>query len=160
MQTTGMRQVTLQDFSTEITPYYHDYTSSSTAYYYRNYILKALEYLRLNNIAYPPGLPYAILIDDGDLPNGPITIERISHLRCDGLVETCYEWSTLDVWGWQNGGSTFYNIMNYPEKHNDRPDLTPNPYTELSPRAQRGDFSNSNTNFQEASPNLYEPEIP
>ena len=53
--------------------------------------------------------------------------ENIDELRCDGLVEVCYELVNVEVWG---ANSTHY-LLNFAAEHND---LGMNePQTELSP---------------------------
>ena len=92
--------------------------------------------------------PYAVIFNDDDGDGKINSLSDITHLRCDGLVEVCYENSSVSVWSWKQGDQVYTNIMDYPAKHNDRPDLTVNAYTELSPKAQRGAFNNTNTTFR------------
>jgi len=48
------------------------------------------------------------------------TIAGVGSLRCDGLVEICYEMEDINVWGKIDGGSTHYDIRNnsYEVEHN------------------------------------------
>ena len=149
MQRNGMRVTSLYTFSTEDNnSYYGPYTSSAISYYYRNYILKTLDYLKTRNIRYPEEfIPYAIEYYSGECPSGAIGINEIGCLRCDALIEVCYEYNNLMVWRWVGNQESFDSVMTYPAQHNDRPDLTIDPYTEFSPAAQRGAFLNDNTSF-------------
>lgn len=67
----------------------------------------------------------------------PIAISNIDNIRCDGVVEYCYEANGRRVW-WSTSNSARWDITNYPAEHNDMPDVTVNPGTEMSPWAQRG----------------------
>ena len=72
--------------------------------------------------------------------SGSIGPDEIAAFRCDGLIEYCYEWNGLDVWG-RNGAH--YNIsasLGYCDEHNDLYDnIWPNdPDTQLAPVVQRG----------------------
>jgi hypothetical protein len=83
---------------------------------------------------------------DNDISwNGPTwdgTIADIHEVRCDGLVEVCYELANLEVWG-QNG--THYQIQTWPDEHQNLG--MNNPQVELSPIVQRGGVANSPTRF-------------
>ncbi len=57
----------------------------------------------------------------------------VQKLRCDALVELCYELTGTEIWG-PNGVK--YLIQNFPEEHNDLGWTDPD---ELSPRSQRGE---------------------
>ncbi|MGC9066565.1 MAG: hypothetical protein ACP5JO_08090, partial [Candidatus Ratteibacteria bacterium] len=154
MQTYGMREVDLSTFTEEHTPYFGEYTISNLTDENKIKILKTLSYLRNRNIQYPSGnIPYAILVNNQPPSTGPITINNITHLRCDALIEVCYESNGINIWGYWDGHNPyyFYNIMDYPQLHNNRPDLTYDPYQELSPLAQSGDDGNYNTNFKNKS---------
>jgi hypothetical protein len=70
------------------------------------------------------------------------TISDIHELRCDGLVEVCYELAALEVWG-RNG--THYLIQNWTDEHQNLG--MDDPQTELSPVVQRGAVANSPTRF-------------
>ena len=67
----------------------------------------------------------------------PITISNIDNIRCDGVVEYAYEINGNQVW-WHTSAPSHWNIANYPDDHNDAPDTTVNPDTEMSPWSQRG----------------------
>jgi hypothetical protein len=60
------------------------------------------------------------------------TINGIAEMRCDGLVEVCYEINNLNVWG-KTVGSTHYDIKNnsYQDEHNDfdYPAMFPDDYS-------------------------------
>lgn len=48
------------------------------------------------------------------------TIKNITGLRCDGLVEFCYEWNNISVWGHKPPDVVpHYSIKYYTEEHND-----------------------------------------
>ncbi len=67
----------------------------------------------------------------------PITVNNIDNIRCDGVVEYCYE--SQGFWAWEPANDRGKRSILYnPEAHNDMPDLSMNPDTELSPWAQRG----------------------
>ena len=154
MQTDGMREVNLSIFTEEHTPYFGEYTISNLTDENKIKILKTLSYLRNRGIQYPGGtIPYAILVSNVPPSNGTITINNITHLRCDALIEVCYEANGINVWGYWDGHNPyyFYNIMDHPQLHNNRPDLSYDPYQELSPLAQSGDDGNYNTNFRNKS---------
>ncbi|MEI9478006.1 MAG: hypothetical protein WCO26_15710, partial [Deltaproteobacteria bacterium] len=70
------------------------------------------------------------------------TIADIHELRCDGLVEVCYELAGFEVWG-KNGAH--YPIQTWPEEHQNLG--MGNPQVELSPIVQRGGVANSPTRF-------------
>ena len=64
------------------------------------------------------------------------------QVRCDGLVEVCYELADLEVWG-RNG--THYPINPWLEEHDNLG--MDEPQIELSPIVQRGGIPNSPTKF-------------
>jgi hypothetical protein len=66
-------------------------------------------------------------------PNWDGIIENIHALRCDGVVEVCYELAGVEVWG-KNG--VHYPIQNWPDEHNVF-GMT-DAQTELSPIVQQG----------------------
>jgi len=149
MQRTGMRITSLDTFTTENPPCYGAGTTDYVRTHpnVKNKILKTLKYLYSCGIQYPSEIPpYAIEVAGVPPLNTGFrySLDDISHLRCDGLVEVCYEYNNAMVWGWN---SQYYDILLYLENHNDRPDLTEDPYTELSPKAQRGGFLNDSTNL-------------
>lgn len=81
------------------------------------------------------------------------TIADLDNIRCDGLVECCYEMNGVNVWGRE--GSHF-SIIDYPEEHNNMPDfvdadpsdgMTEDPRWEPSPKAQRGGLGSQYTQF-------------
>jgi hypothetical protein len=67
------------------------------------------------------------------------TIDDLDNVRCDGMVEVCYELSGIEVWA-KNQRAGHYFIQDYPAEHNDMPDLlsAPEPDTEVCPVVQRG----------------------
>ena len=66
------------------------------------------------------------------------TITDISNIRCDGVVEYCYERNGFRVWRNQDYSDSEWSIVSYPDNHNDRPDADRDPDFEASPWAQRG----------------------
>jgi hypothetical protein len=77
------------------------------------------------------------------------TVEDIDELRCDGVVEYCYETHNLRVCGGKNPNvGNQWNIAvagkNHPENHNDFHDHDYDP-GELCPRIQAGDQGNDAT---------------
>jgi len=71
---------------------------------------------------------------------------EITHLRCDGLVEYCYEYETgLEVWG-KNGRHYDISVPDYVDEHNNLYEgVWPNnPDEELAPIVQCGGNGNSN----------------
>ncbi|MDY0281673.1 MAG: hypothetical protein RBR35_14065 [Salinivirgaceae bacterium] len=45
-------------------------------------------------------------------------LHHVESLRCDGLVELCYEWNGLSVWGKLVNGNPHYSIITYTREHN------------------------------------------
>ncbi|MBN2020450.1 MAG: HEAT repeat domain-containing protein [Sedimentisphaerales bacterium] len=73
----------------------------------------------------------------------PITISNIDNIRCDGVVEYCYEAQDFVVWEPANDRDK-WNILYFPDAHNDMPSIfSLNPDIELSPWAQRGAPANT-----------------
>ena len=70
----------------------------------------------------------------------PITPSNISLLRCDGLVEYCFEGDGNAIRSWHNAtvSSSRWNIASWPSEHNNMPGTTIDPDFEMSPWAQRG----------------------
>lgn len=70
----------------------------------------------------------------------------IDNIRCDGLVEVCYEIAArLPVWG-RNGENQFIN--EHLKDHNYIPELdVPNPATEVVPVVQRGAYNTESVKF-------------
>lgn len=85
--------------------------------------------------------PNAVEGPDGDWDG---TMANINRLRCDGLVEVCYEIGGLDVWG-RNG--THYPIQTWTDEHGDIAFAPTYPQTKLCPVVQRGGVPNSPTRF-------------
>jgi len=81
------------------------------------------------------------------------TIADIARLRCDGLVEVCYELAGPEVWG---RNATHYPIQTWPDEHNDIVGAPTHPQTRLCPVVQRGGVPNSPTRFIETV--LFEPQ--
>lgn len=75
----------------------------------------------------------------------PVAISNIDNLRCDGVVEYCYEVNGHQSW-WHTSYPARWQIHQYPAEHNDAPDAVggpapynwPEPHQEMSPWAQRG----------------------
>jgi hypothetical protein len=72
-----------------------------------------------------------------------ISVDEITDIRCDGVVEYSYEWNNIWVWGrsdtgTSNGTPTHFDISNvsYTDEHNDLGE--DEPWIEVSPDVQRG----------------------
>jgi hypothetical protein len=65
------------------------------------------------------------------------SIAGISYIRCDGVVEYCYEANGYILW-WPTANPSHWNIAVYPDDHNDAPTPPTDPSYEFSPFAQRG----------------------
>ena len=92
------------------------------------------------------------------------TIEDLKEIRCDGLVEVCYELSGLGVWGKDQIESN-YLIQDgeNADSHNNAPNwpTEPNPATEICPVVQRGGYGQEYTKLiaSDASLCLIDPVI-
>jgi hypothetical protein len=129
----GIRTVGLETFTQTTNPFHGYYTVPNLTEIKRNLILA--------NAAGCLQRPLGWCMVNAIVPeawNG--TIATIQELRCDGLVEVCYELAGAEVWG-RNGAN--YPIQNWTAEHNE---LGMNqPQTELSPVVQRGGVPNSPT---------------
>lgn len=65
------------------------------------------------------------------------SISDISYIRCDGVVEYCYEANGYIMW-WPTANPSHWSIAVYPDDHNDAPTPPTDPSYEFSPFAQRG----------------------
>ncbi len=65
------------------------------------------------------------------------SVADISNLRCDGVVEYCYEANGYTLW-WPTANPSHWSIAIYPDDHNDAPTPPTDPSYEFSPFAQRG----------------------
>lgn len=121
-------------------PFHGFYSVSSLSDSERNYVVNnAFDCLADGTIGYI----WEDAIDgDGIGLNWDGTIGDIDQLRCDGLVEVCYELANVEVWG-RNGAN--YLIQNFAAEHNDFG--MDDPQTELCPIVQRGGVANSPTHF-------------
>ena len=79
--------------------------------------------------------------DGWGFTNETSLIDDLDNVRCDGMVEVCYELNGIEVWG-RNREQGHYLIQDYPNEHNNPPEyLTlerPEPDTEVCPVVQRG----------------------
>ena len=143
----GPNKITLTAYKGTALAFHGFYSVDSLADGYRNKIIKTAEDILATSISYTwtDAVSWNGLSWDG-------TIADIRQLRCDGLVEVCYENAFLDVWG-KNG--THYRIQDYPGEHNDLG--KDQPQTELSPVVQRGGVSGGPTKFK--SKDLYQPSL-
>ena len=130
--------------------YYGAYTNPSITASQRAAIIATAEDFRDNT-----NLTYTIFgqIDWNGL-DWDGTIADLDNIRCDGLVECCYEMNGVDVWGREG---THFSIVQYPEEHNDMPDfynhdtsdgMTEDPRWEVSPKAQRGGLGQQYTRLR------------
>ncbi len=77
-------------------------------------------------------------------PGQYIDVDEITEIRCDGIVEYCYEWNWIPVWAISDNGQygnpdlTRYDICDpaYVEEHNNVG--SNQPWFELSPKVQCG----------------------
>jgi hypothetical protein len=139
-------------FANEFTSYGSDYYGAYTlnnrtmTFTDRKNVVKTASDLVNAAIAYPPfNLIPVALVYYGSSFDG--TVADISNIRCDGVVEYCYEKNGFRVWRNQSYGDNTWSIVSYPDYHNDRPDLTRNPEREASPWAQRGAPCATGPNF-------------
>jgi hypothetical protein len=65
------------------------------------------------------------------------SVAGISYIRCDGVVEYCYEANGYILW-WPTANPSHWSIAVYPDDHNDAPTPPTDPSYEFSPFAQRG----------------------
>jgi hypothetical protein len=80
------------------------------------------------------------------------TVDDINNIRCDGLIEYSYEKSGENVWGQYGSKYDISYSTDYCDAHNDMPDASVNADKELSPKAQRGGFGNTNTYMDPSTP--------
>ncbi|MCJ7728553.1 MAG: putative Ig domain-containing protein, partial [Sedimentisphaerales bacterium] len=124
--------------------YYGAYTVSNVVgtfpFSERKTIIQTALNLSYYNLGYP-WLAHDALTYYGSTFDG--SIFDIKEIRCDGVVEYAYEANGWIVW-WNTGDSK-WNIATDDgvESHNDMPDATVEPGTELSPWAQRGSPPNT-----------------
>jgi len=129
----GIRTVGLQTFTQPANEFHGVYSVPNLTDERRNLILANAAACRQRPIGWVGADAIVPEAWDG-------TIATIQKLRCDGVVEVCYELAGAEVWG-RNG--TNYLIQNWTAEHND---LSMNePQTELSPVVQRGGVPNSPT---------------
>ncbi|MDP8206016.1 MAG: T9SS type A sorting domain-containing protein [Candidatus Electryonea clarkiae] len=80
-------------------------------------------------------------------PGPTVTYTEITDLRCDGLIEYCYEFNSVNVWG-NNGANYNISITANVDDHNDFYDWPYDPNTELAPIVQCGeDSSGGNSSY-------------
>ncbi len=142
-------QTTLQAHKAAASPFHGFYSVNDITDSQRNYVVtNGWLCLADGTIGYT----WADAVDgDGIGLNWGGTIGDIDQLRCDGLVEVCYELANVEVWG-RNGAH--YLIQNFAEEHNDFG--MDEPQTELCPIIQRGGVANSPTHF--VSTVLFQPQ--
>jgi len=66
------------------------------------------------------------------------TVFDISGIRCDGMVEYCYEKYGFRIWRNKVYPDSLWSILKNPDNHNYKPGTERAPDTEMSPWAQRG----------------------
>jgi len=129
-------------------PYYGAYTLSSftLSFSSRKQIVKIARDLVAANIGYPSAMKNA-LEPIGDFFTG--YVDDIDTIRCDGVVEYCYEYpydgkTGYRVW-WHTSRPDDWNIATPSSLayHNYMPGDPISPDTELSPWAQRGSPPNT-----------------
>ena len=144
----GANILSLLNYRTTALPFHGVYSVDDLEDSERNNIVKnAFDILLIPDIGYiwPNALDWKGLSWDG-------TIADIDDLRCDGLIEVCYELAQVEVWG-KNG--TNYLIQNNILEHNNLGKA--DPQIELSPIVQRGGVPNSPTRMKLKS--LYTPNL-
>jgi PBS lyase HEAT-like repeat len=132
------------------------YTVPGLDFTERQAILATARELVAANIGYPnifalPALEYV----SSTPANTRITIPWISGLRCDGVVEYCYEFNGIDVWDRGSRAGDHFDISyntDWADEHNDSPAPPLECDREFAPIAQRGGCDNARTNFQPAQP--------
>ena len=145
----GVAQNTLQGYKAAASPFHGFYSVNSLSDSQRNHIVtNAYLCLADGTISYSW---YVAIDGDGPGLNWDGTIGDIDELRCDGLVEVCYELANVEVWG-RNGAH--YLIQDFAAEHNDFG--MSDPQTLLSPIVQRGGVTNSPTRF--VSTVLFQPQ--
>ena len=100
--------------------------------------------------AYDIGYPWlgSDLLNHYNNPGTYVGANEIEELRCDGLVEYCYEWNDLYVWG-KNGTNYDVSVTNNVEDHNDLyvNSITDDPDYELAPIVQSGRAGGTSTHM-------------
>jgi hypothetical protein len=81
-------------------------------------------------------IPY-VALDAINFYSGGNSIDYISEIRCDAVVEYSYEANGYIVW-WPTANPSHWNILSFPGDHNDAPTPPTDPSYEFSPFAQRG----------------------
>lgn len=80
-------------------------------------------------------IPY-VIFDAINFNSGGRSVNYISEIRCDAVVEYAYEANGFIVW-YPTAATGHWNILSYPDDHNSAP-LFGYPSYEFSPWAQRG----------------------
>jgi hypothetical protein len=128
--------------------YYGAHTVGSLSYPQRQNIITTAEALRDDNTI---GYTWNDALEwEGSDWEG--TVSDIDNIRCDGVVEFCYEKNGIMVWGKNQNHYDITYSKAYCEEHNNMPDPPNDPNTELSPKAQRGGFGPQYTNMIASSP--------
>ena len=137
MDGTSCVQNTLLAHKAVASPFYGFYSIDGLPDYQRNNIVSnAQRCLAMGTIGYTTAAIEGIGVSwDG-------SFQDIERLRCDGLVEVCYELADCEVWG-RTG--THYLIQDFTEEHNYLG--MDDPQTQLCPIVQRGGVTNSPTRF-------------
>lgn len=91
----------------------------------------------LEAAAMPYNLFNALLWKGADFDG---TVADIDSIRCEGVVEYCYERQGIKLWWNKTKPASEWDISKWPDVqwHNDWPDFSIEPDRELSPWAQRG----------------------
>ena len=130
--TTVEADMTDFNFSTLGLPYYGAFTKSDANLSFsarRSIVSTAVDVVDAN-------IPY-VKFDSINFNGVGRDVGSIQEIRCDAVVEYCYEANGSVVW-WPSANPSHWSILTYPGDHNDAPDLTLNPDTEFSPWSQRG----------------------
>jgi hypothetical protein len=97
--------------------YWGSFTNPAVTYAQRLKIINAAKALvgNVEQIQYVSGLPGDVLLPK----NWNGKLNEINRLRCDGLVEVCYEINGVQAWGELYDNENHWNITKYLEDHND-----------------------------------------
>lgn len=137
------------NFSPQGLPYYGAFTKSDVNLSFsarRSIVATGVSIVDAN-------IPY-VVFDAINFSGAGRNVASNTEIRCDAVVEYCYEANGWIVW-WPAANSSRWSILTYPGDHNDAPDLTVNPDTEFSPWSQRGAPTSSGVGpgYSGANPN-------
>jgi fibronectin type 3 domain-containing protein len=123
--------------------------TSSMTFSKRRDIMDTAVNLIGEDIGYPV-LPTPDALRHISNPGTYVNTSEITDLRCDGLIEYCYEWRNEWVWG-KNGNNYDISRASNVDDHNNFYDWPYNPNTELAPNVQCGREGGASTHMTWAS---------